>query len=175
MNSERDTHFYSTIYTCTNASFRYISHSFIQNFIKFIQFMFPPLNISIYRRSYCSPVIWEVKMVKDWWIRTERYTFVQLFLKLYKCVFKIYFTFFHWKLHKSPSIIKYSFIKYFQFFTFLSQSSDLGAKNGQRLKNSERDTHLYSSLCTCTNASFRCISNSFIQNCIKVLQFILIP
>ena len=36
----------------------------------------------------------------------------------------------------------------------LSQSIALGAKSGQRLMNSDRDTHLYSSFCTCTNVSF---------------------
>ena len=55
---------------------------------------------------------------------------------------------------------------------FLLQSSDLGGKNGQRLMNSERDTHLYSPLCTCINTSFRYISHSFIQNLTKFVQFI---
>ena len=58
---------------------------------------------------------------------------------------------------------------------FLSQSGDLGGKNGQKLMNSEEDTNLYSSFCTCTNASFRYISHSFIENCIKFVQFIFQP
>ena len=34
------------------------------------------------------------------------------------------------------------------------QSMALGAKTGERLMNSERDTILYSSFCACTNVSF---------------------
>ena len=58
---------------------------------------------------------------------------------------------------------------------FLLQSSYLGANKSQRLMNSKRDRHLYSCLCTCTNMSFRCISHSFIQNCIKFVQVIFRP
>ena len=58
---------------------------------------------------------------------------------------------------------------------FLSEPSDVGARNGLRLKISKRDTHLYSSFCTGTNASFRYISHSFIQNCIKFVQFMFQP
>ena len=52
------------------------------------------------------------------------------------------------------------------------QSMAVGAKTVQRLMNSDRDTHLYSSFFTCTNMPFGCLSNSFIQNCIKFVQFI---
>ena len=48
----------------------------------------------------------------------------------------------------------------------------LGAKTGQRLMNSDRDTPLYSSFFTCTNMPFGCLSNSFIQNSVKFVQFI---
>ena len=69
-------------------------------------------------------------------------------------------------------VLQFIFLHYiFSVFDVLIESSDLGAKNGQRLMNSERDTHLYSSFCTCTNASFRYISDSFIQNFIKLVEF----
>ena len=48
----------------------------------------------------------------------------------------------------------------------------LGAKTGQRLMNSDTDTHLYSSFFTCTNMPFGCLSNSSIQDCIKFVPFI---
>ena len=76
---------------------------------------------------------------------------------------------FHSKLLKSPSIYVSS-IKYYSFETFLLTCRSLGTKKGQTLMNSERDTHLYSYFCTCTNMSFRCISHSFTENCIKFLQ-----
>ena len=53
---------------------------------------------------------------------------------------------------------------------FLLTCRSPGTKKGQTLTNSERGTHLYSDFCTCTNMSFRCISDSFIENCIKFLQ-----
>ena len=52
------------------------------------------------------------------------------------------------------------------------QSIALEAKTGQILMNKDSDTHLYSSFFTCTNMPFGCLSNSFIQNCIKFVQFI---
>ena len=104
MNS--DTQLYSSFCTCTNESFRCISHSFIQNCIKFLRFIFHPLNNAVFRCCY---------------------------------------------------------------------SMDPGAKNGQRLMNSDRNTHLCSSFFTCTNVSLGCLSNSFIQNCIKCLQFMFHP
>ena len=48
-----------------------------------------------------------------------------------------------------------SAIKYCSFWMSLSQSMPLGAKKGERMMNSERDTHLYSCFFTCTNVSFR--------------------
>ena len=73
------------------------------------------------------------------------------------------------KLLKSPSIY-ISSIKYYSFDMFLLTCISLGTKKGQTLTNSEGDTHLYSYFCTCTNMSFRCISHSFIENCIKFIQ-----
>ena len=55
------------------------------------------------------------------------------------------------------------------------QSMALGAKTGQRLMNSYRDAHLYSSFFNCTIMSFECLSNSFIQDCIKFVQFLFYP
>ena len=81
----------------------------------------------------------------------------------------MYFTFFHSKLHKIPSIY-ISSIKYYSFDMVLLMCRSLGTKKGQTLTNSEGVTHLYSFFCTCTNMSFRCISHSFIENCIKFLQ-----
>ena len=66
MNSERDTHLCSCFFTCTNVSFRCISHSFNQNWIKFLQFIFEPLNIiAVLRCSYHSLWLWELKLPKD--------------------------------------------------------------------------------------------------------------
>ena len=65
MNSERDTDLYSTFCNCINASFRYISHSFIENFIKFIQFIFHLLKIAVFRCGYSILGIGERKMAKD--------------------------------------------------------------------------------------------------------------
>ena len=48
----------------------------------------------------------------------------------------------------------------------------LGAKTAQRLMNSDRDTHLYCSFFTVLfSMPFGCLSNSFIQNCKKFVQF----
>ena len=104
MNSERDTHLYSCFFTCTNVSFRCISHSFNQNWIKFLQFIFEPLNIiAVFRCSYRSLWLWELKLprINEF---GQRYTIVQLFLHLYKWVFQMYIKFFHSKLYKIPSI-----------------------------------------------------------------------
>ena len=65
MNSKRDTHLYSTFCTCINAFFRYISHSLIQNFIKFVQFIFNLLKIAVFRCCYSILGIGERKMAKD--------------------------------------------------------------------------------------------------------------
>ena len=64
-----------------------------------------------------------------------------------------YFRFFHSNLHKIPSN-DVSAIKYHSFDMFLSMCRGLGTKKGQSLMNSDRDTHLYSSFCACTNVSF---------------------
>ena len=65
MNSERDTDLYSTFCNCTNASFRYISHSFIPNFIKFVQFIFHLLKIAAFLSCYSILRIRELKTAKD--------------------------------------------------------------------------------------------------------------
>ena len=81
IDSERDTILYSSFCTCTNVSFRYISHCFIQNCIKFVQFIFQPLNISVFKCFCCSLWLWELKPAKNDEFG-QRYTFVKLFLHL---------------------------------------------------------------------------------------------
>ena len=102
-NSDRDTHLYSFFFTCRNLPFGYLLNSFILNCIKFIQFILHLLKIAVFRCCYSILGIREQK-----WPNTDefrqRYTFVQLFLELHKYVFRMYFKFFHSKLHKSPSI-----------------------------------------------------------------------
>ena len=65
MNSDRDTHLYSSFRTCTNVSFRSNSHSFIQSCIKFVQFIFLPLNIAVSTCCYSILGIWELKLAQD--------------------------------------------------------------------------------------------------------------
>ena len=99
MNLETDTILYSSFCTCTNVSFRYISHCFTQNCIKLVQFIFQPLNISVFKCFCWSLWLWELKLAKDDKFG-QRYTFLQLFLHLYKYVFQMSFKIFHSKLHK---------------------------------------------------------------------------
>ena len=65
MNYDRDTHLYSSFLKVTNAFFRYISNSFIHNCIKFVQFIFQPFIILVFKCFYCSLWLWELKLAKD--------------------------------------------------------------------------------------------------------------
>ena len=132
MNSNRDTHLYSSFCTCTNGSFRCISHFFIQNCIKFLQFS----------------AILKILQFLD--------APIAVYMAL-RAITGQRLMNFHSKLLKSPSIY-ISSIKYYSFDMFLLTCRSLATKKGQTLTNSERDTHLYSYFCTCTNMSFRCIS-----------------